>query len=166
MKNKRGFTLIELLVVIVIIGLLSAIAAVTYSGARQKARDAKRVMDVRAVASSLIRAATDNANNVLCDGTDGTPAGAGDAVHDLVIKFGDCAGADVTANYIAAIGNIKDPSIPSVACTDPATVSCEYALQGAVTLSNFKITFWTESDSMAGLLAGQAHSVNQNENMQ
>jgi len=53
MKNKKGFTLIELLVVIAIIGLLSTLAVVSLNGARAKARDAKRVSDVKQI-STLI----------------------------------------------------------------------------------------------------------------
>lgn len=52
-KNIKGFTLIELLVVIAIIGLLSTLAVVALSSARQKSRDAKRVADVKQVQTSL-----------------------------------------------------------------------------------------------------------------
>jgi prepilin-type N-terminal cleavage/methylation domain-containing protein len=46
MKKITGFTLFELLVSISIIGILSAIAAVSYSSAQKKARDARRMEDM------------------------------------------------------------------------------------------------------------------------
>jgi type II secretion system protein G len=52
-KNIKGFTLIELLVVIAIIGLLSTLAVVALSSARAKARDAKRVSDIKQITSAL-----------------------------------------------------------------------------------------------------------------
>ena len=51
--NKKGFTLIELLVVISIIGVLSTLAVVSLNNARQKARDAKRVSDIKQVQTAL-----------------------------------------------------------------------------------------------------------------
>ncbi len=51
--NKKGFTLVELLVVIAIIGLLAAVAVVGINPSRQKARDAKRVADIRQVQTAL-----------------------------------------------------------------------------------------------------------------
>ena len=51
--KQNGFTLIELLVVIAIIGLLSTLAVVSLNGARAKARDARRVADLKAVQSAL-----------------------------------------------------------------------------------------------------------------
>ncbi|MDO8462869.1 MAG: type II secretion system protein [bacterium] len=51
--RKRGFTLIELLVVIAIIGILATLAVFAVSSARVRARDAKRVADIKQIQSSL-----------------------------------------------------------------------------------------------------------------
>jgi len=51
--NRKGFTLIEMLVVIAIIGLLSSVVVIGLSGAREKARDARRVADIRQIQNAL-----------------------------------------------------------------------------------------------------------------
>jgi len=54
MKNsKQGFTLIELLVVIAIIGLLSTMSILSLNSARARARDAKRVADIKQIQTAL-----------------------------------------------------------------------------------------------------------------
>lgn len=50
---NKGFTLVELLVVITIIGILATVALVSLNSARSKARDAKRLGDVRQIALAL-----------------------------------------------------------------------------------------------------------------
>jgi len=57
---STGFTLIELLVVIAIIGILSGIVIAGLDGARQSARDAKRVSDLKNIQLGLALYFTDN----------------------------------------------------------------------------------------------------------
>lgn len=53
MKNKQSFTLIELLVVIAIIGLLSTVVLVSLNGVRARARDARRLSDMKTIQTAL-----------------------------------------------------------------------------------------------------------------
>ena len=50
---RKGFTLIELLIVIAIIGLLATLAIVSLTTAQQKARDTKRVADVKQLQNAV-----------------------------------------------------------------------------------------------------------------
>jgi len=52
-KNLTGFTIIELLVVIVVIGILATLAVISISNVRQKAKDARRVSDIKQIRTAL-----------------------------------------------------------------------------------------------------------------
>jgi prepilin-type N-terminal cleavage/methylation domain-containing protein len=51
--KSKGFTLIELLVVVAIIGVLATIVLASLSDARARARDAKRLADIRTIQTAL-----------------------------------------------------------------------------------------------------------------
>lgn len=51
--KRKGFTLIELIVTITIIMVISAVAAVTFTGTNTKARDSRRMADLEKVRTAL-----------------------------------------------------------------------------------------------------------------
>jgi prepilin-type N-terminal cleavage/methylation domain-containing protein len=63
MNKPKGFSLIELLVVIAIIALLSTMAGVSLNNARQKARDARRMGDAKAISSAIELFKTESDND-------------------------------------------------------------------------------------------------------
>jgi len=93
-RRARGFTLIELLVVIAIIGILSATVLVSLNTARGKARDAKRLSDIRQVATALQLYYLDNGRYPIRAGWMGTTPGCygglanpNDVIPGLVPKY-------------------------------------------------------------------------------
>jgi general secretion pathway protein G len=61
-QSQSGFTLIELLVVIAIISLLSSVVLASINSARESARDARRMQDIKTVIQSIRRYHIDNGN--------------------------------------------------------------------------------------------------------
>ncbi len=99
-SHSRGFTLIELLVVIAIIGLLSTMAVIQLNDARAKARDAKRISDVKQLSTILEMEGSDSPGPfVEIGGATPTPAPV-----DTLAK--DCTGP----GQVSQFENFEDPS--------------------------------------------------------
>ncbi len=131
MRNKKGFTLIELLVVIAIIGLLSTLAVVSLNSARAKARDAKRVSDVKQLSTVIEMEAANSSSggyNILPDGCDT----AGDLTTACGADFG---GVDWST--------ISDPS-GTLACINATPVICAYTMGISESSTDYEICFYLE----------------------
>lgn len=129
MNTRRGFTLIELLVVIAIIGLLSTLAVVALGSARQKARDSKRLSDVKQVQTALELYYTDN--NAYPTAASSTVIGAGNFA---CLGSGGFGAAGCASPYMAQI-----PSGPSAGGADYSytsaagtTYTINFTLEGSV----------------------------------
>ena len=81
MNKKKGFTLIELLVVVAIIGLLATLSIVALNNARARARDAKRVADVKQVQTALELYYNDNGSYPATIPTSGVTIASGTTVY-------------------------------------------------------------------------------------
>ena len=148
-KGKKGFTLIELLVVIAIIGLLATLALVSLGGARQRARNAKRLSDVRQMQSALEIYNTGQ-------GSYANPATPPVALGVTATTLCDTTPATALATSCAAGVTViaqtlpRDPSVTGAAsaCIATSAASCDYAYTptGSPTGSTYQIQFFTEGD--------------------
>ena len=139
---KKGFTLIELLVVIAIIGLLSSLAVVNLNSARGKARDAKRISEIKQLSTILQIEATEG------------PSAA--SLEDCTLAYDlttDCSGP----GEISQFNFFYDPSTPGTACLgtasgNPSVGTCGYSISQAdgtegATVEDYQICFYLEQGS-------------------
>jgi len=148
-KKQTGFTLIELLVVIAIIGLLASVVLLALNSARGKARDAKRLADVRQMQSALELYYND------CGGYPPQPAQAADRVlgsaNALVLSAvtpTTSGGACTTAGWAASVAGVNpttyiakvsaSPTPADGVCVSPGTNDYTYT---SASTSTYNIAF-------------------------
>lgn len=133
--NKKGFTLIELLVVIAIIGLLSTLAVVALGSARVKARDSKRLADLKQLQTAFELYYTDqNAYPT------GSGAALGDSSHACLNSTGFAATGCANAYMQQVPVDPKSGNYSYTAASSSYSVTATLegsvdGLSGAITLS-------------------------------
>ena len=146
-QSRQGFTLIELLVVISIIGILSTLAVVSLNDARAKARDAKRISDIKQVQTALELFLADR---------NGYPLG-----NDLVLGAGGGASLSQTGGFAATVAGTtymgKVPSNPAPNGVDykytAYTSAAKTSVCSTVPCAWYEISFQLEGQT-GGLAAG------------
>lgn len=136
-QNQKGFTLIELLVVIAIIGLLASVVLLALNSARQKSRDAKRLADVRQVATAL-----ELYYDAAVGGTNGYPGTAGFA-------------AGIVPTYLGSLPTYPTPTDGTCASpgayTYTSTASSSYAYVFCIGAATGGLAAGTHTLSQAGI---------------
>ncbi len=155
MKKPNGFTLVELLVVVAIIGLLATLSVLALGSARVRARDAKRLADIKTVQTALELYSNDRG---------GYPVGqAGAGVPQVELGSSDAAvltssGFERTPTPGATVYLAQVPGDPQrvassflyVARMPDYTTGCT-----AGPCDNFTVLFWLEGGAQS-LPAGWA----------
>ena len=153
MRIRKGFTLIELLVVIAIIGLLSTLAVVALNSARQKARDSKRVSDVKQIQTALELYFNDNDAYPL---NPGAPA-ASEIGRDItcIDSTGWRASGCLATVYMGLAPRDPQSEVADDACAPAETAPCDYVYQRGTTNPNteYNIHFRLEA-ATGGLQSG------------
>lgn len=129
-KRSSGFTLVELLVAVGIIGVLASVSIVSVQSIRGKARDTKRVDDVKQMARIL----------------------AGYTNPTEVLEGCDAGGSLTTAcNARYGISGFRDISGSAAACGNGSAVPCQYTMTIAdSTMENYQICFYLEQGGQFG----------------
>ena len=146
-SSQKGFTLIELLVTISIIGLLSTMAVFSLNSARTKARDAKRMSDMKMLSTAMEIYASDKGTYV--DGFTGCAAKGHINSCDDIMYAGD---------VLLSTASLKDPADVTDVCVFDSASACEYHLFENIEAGwDWSVCFYLEKG--AGIYGSGMHAI-------
>ncbi|MFZ3011486.1 MAG: type II secretion system protein [Minisyncoccia bacterium] len=108
--RTKGFTLIELLVVVAIISLLSSVVFASLNSAREKARDARRKVDLKQIQTALELYYNECGSYIVRDNCTGAAYGSGGVGWFAYPYVANRSVAHGLVNTGVAGGMIVDPS--------------------------------------------------------
>lgn len=133
-KSKKGFTILELMVVVAIIGLASAFVMASFTSARAKNRDAKRMADMREIQKALALYQIDN------------------NIFPTSVAPTTLTGADAISTQLRDGGHI------SVVPKDPNHPTTVYTYQSA-NGSTFTLSFCLETSDIKNYVQGCGNNI-------
>lgn len=148
MRTRKAFTLIELLVVIAIIGLLATLAVIAVSSARLKARDARRISDIKQIQNALDLFATDKSGYPKQGDASASALEIGSAAAKRICEIGGFA--SVCTGGLTYMESVPANPIPGGADYEYRGVDCV----GGDVCNDYRMTFTLEGPT--GGLAGGA----------
>ncbi len=136
-KKRPGFTLIELLIVIVILGLMAIVTIVTLNESRARARDSKRVSDIKQMSKTI---EMEDASNP------GPLNGCVGGGNNQDVR--QCTGPGDISQFQTR--NFTDPLNSSTICVTGVDESCQYGIRNAAgtgnpRTNNYEICFFLET---------------------
>src|SRR3989344_5631831 len=151
MIKRKGFTLIELLVVIGIIALLSTLAVVALNNARLKAREAKRVADIKQTQTALELYFQDQASpGYPVKGTAASPVTLGSATELCISSTNGIAATCAGTTYMGVVPANPTPNGTAYSYHSVTSAGADCT---AAPCAGFEITFTLEAVT-GGLSAG------------
>lgn len=135
--KQKGFTLVELLVAVGIIGVLASVSLVSINSVRGKARDSKRLADMKEVQNALEAYYSSNGfypSAVIDKTTDGLGSTNYAVLCNLAAGFGSsdaCIADGAAPTYMARVNENPKPRrsayryVPTEAGCDNATTLCQ-----------------------------------------
>lgn len=149
MKEKnKGFTLLELLVVIAIIGLLSTFAVVSLNSGREKARDSRRLSDMKQLQMTM-EFHFDAGDTYAMTDTDC------DSI-SFPVTNAEVSSCGDLATYMPNIAQLNDPSDAGDICPDSASsptindLGCNYSFSAAPDANGYSVKFYLETATSVG----------------
>ncbi|MBI2415288.1 MAG: type II secretion system protein [Candidatus Kerfeldbacteria bacterium] len=145
---RKGFTLIELLIVIAIIGLLATLAIVSLTTAQQKARDTKRVADLKQLQNAVELYFSQGSTATYPDSTDATWVTFGADIDDYITTIPVAPNNSDTDRYVYATNDTQTEYVFLATLEDTGNAALDGDDDITYTFDDVNLPGWTNLDAV------------------